>query len=314
MRELPAIEVFSRSDARRCAWTDPALSRAACSGRVSRLRRDQFTAHQPDARLAAIAAVRGCSGSVVSIRSAVLLHGLPLLEPPPVRPDLTVEPRGTGDVAGALLHRATLRPEDVVVVDGVPVTSVARTLVDLARTVSLPVSVVAADAALQRGLTNPLDVAETAAACGGWPGIKRARRALAAVDGRSESPLESISRLAIVRLGLPQPQLQALILGPGGYPLGRTDFYWDAEGVVGEADGRGKYDRREVLTLEKDRQERIEDAGVEVTRWGWRDAQRPVLLKAKIERARERGRRRDRAGFPRTWSVQQCPPLTIPRC
>jgi hypothetical protein len=83
------------------------------------------------------AAGRACGGSVISHRSAAVRHDLPLLDPPP-RPDLTVRPHCTRDVAAALLHRASLRDEDVVELDGVLVTSMPRTLVDLARSVSVP--------------------------------------------------------------------------------------------------------------------------------------------------------------------------------
>jgi hypothetical protein len=312
MRSLPATAVFSRADARVCGWSDPALTRAARSGGMIRLRQGLYTGAALDARALALAAAHACSGSVISHRSAALLYGLPLLGGAPERPDLTVEPRGTGDVAGALLHRARLG-DDVEIIDGTAVTSPARTVVDLARTLPFTAAVVAADAALQRRLTTPHAIAAAAEACGGWPGIKRARRALAAVDGRAESPLESISRLAVARLDVPHPELQVLIRSEDDWVIGRTDFYWDDTGVAGEADGREKYSNRDVLTAEKLRQDDLEHSGVAVARWGWREARQIRLLETKIQRARERGRRRDTSGFPRSWSIQTTAPLTLPR-
>ena len=240
---------------------------------------------------------------MISHRSAALMHGLSLLLPPPTRPDLTVQPRRTGDVQDALLHRATLRPQDVVLIDGAPVTSVARTVVDVARHVPTIAGVVTADEALHKELAAADEIAEVLAMCRSWPRIGRARTVVRLADGRSESPLESYSRLVILRLGLPSPRLQVAIYVDGWF-AGRVDFYWDDVGVAGEADGRSKYDGRQVLTAEKVRQEQMEDPGVVFARWGWLETRQPQLLQRRLLRAFDRGRRRDRSGFPRQWSVR----------
>jgi hypothetical protein len=313
MRTLPTETVLTRSEARLLGWSDPALSRAVRAGRVLRLRRNQFvvpdgareTGAAPDPRLQAIAAARSCGGSVISHRSAALMHGLPLLLPVPDRPDLTVQPARTGDVQGALLHRATLRLGDVVAIDGAPVTSIARTVVDVARHVPVIAGVVTADAALHAELITAEDLDEVLAACRNWPRIPLARRVLTLADGRAESALESYSRVVIGRLGLPAPELQVRVF-VGGRQAGRLDFYWDRYGVAGEADGRSKYDTRPVLTAEKDRQEQMEDPGVVFTRWGWLEARQPSLLQRRLVRAFDRGARRDSSGFPRQWSVRAC--------
>jgi very-short-patch-repair endonuclease len=307
MRTLPTAAVFTRADALACGWSDSALSRAVRSGRVVRLRRNQFTAvdHQGDPCIAAIAAAHACGGSVVSHRSAALMHGLPLLGPAPLRPDLTVSPHCTGDVAAALLHRASLRDEDVVDIGSTPVTSVARTLVDLARTVSTAACVVTIDAALHRGDVDAEQLEDVRRMCRTWPGIRKVPLALALSDARAESPLESFSRLVLRRLRLPTPELQTLLHDDAGRFVGRVDFYWPAPGVVGEADGRAKYDTRAVLFEEKRRQERLEELGLVVVRWDWTDVtRRQLLLRERITRACERGQARDRSGSPRLWSIR----------
>jgi hypothetical protein len=257
-----------------------------------------------DPVLCARAATKACRGSVISHRSGVLTHTLPLLERPPDRPDLTVPPRRTGDVAGALLHRAALAPEDVVIIEGAPVTTVARTLIDLARMVPVGAAVVSIDAALQRGLVSKAELLHVLDRCARWPNARRAARAVELSDGLAESPLESVSRLVMRRLRLPPPRPQRWIRDDGGLIVARCDFYWDEPGVFGEADGRTKYASREVLTDEKDRQEQLEDLGLVAVRWGWTDVRyRQPLLAARINSAFERGRLRDRSGFPRKWSV-----------
>jgi hypothetical protein len=88
--------------------------------------------------------------------------------------------------------------------------------------------------------------------------------------------------------------------------LGRVDFYWDDFGVVGEADGDGKYGDRQALIAEKRRQERLEEAGLVVVRWGWQDLRDPDLLAARVRRALDRGSRR--SGI-RGWFARPAPRL-----
>lgn len=188
--------------------------------------------------------------------------------------------------------------------DDLPVLTAARTVVDVARARPIATSIAAIDAALQRGMTTPDEINEVLLRCWNWPGIRRAQRAVRLSDGPSESPLESVSRLVLDSLGLPKPDLQPVVLDQYGRPIGRLDFYWDEFGVAGEADGRGKYDSRDVLTAEKQRQELLEDCGLVFVRWDWAAVfARPHLLKARLEAAFARGRGRDRSGFPRLWSV-----------
>jgi hypothetical protein len=202
------------------------------------------------------------------------------------------------------VHRAGLRRQDVVLIENVPVTSAARTCVDVARDRSLLCGVVLLDAALHAAATSVEEIEDVLRSCWNWPKIRRAQRALALADARSESPLETISRLVIPRLGFPAPEPQRWIFDTAGRPIARSDFYWDAVGVVGEADGRGKYSAPEAFVLEKDRQDALEDLGLIVVRWGWTAAwNRHDVLRRKIAGAFERGVRRDRSGFPRQWSL-----------
>jgi hypothetical protein len=304
MRPLPDQLLFTRADARSSGWSDSALSRAVRSGRILKLRHGHFAAASDADPILRARAAAACSGSVISHRSAALLHGLPLLDLPPKRPDLTVPPRHTGDVADALLHRAGLPAEDVIDVDGAEVTSVARTLIDLGRTLHVGAAVVSIDAALHRGLVDESELLRVLDRCSHWPNARRAARSVALSDALSESPLESVSRLVMMRLRLPMPRPQRWIRNEAGLLVARCDFYWDEPGVFGEADGRAKYESRDILTEEKDRQEDLECLGLVAVRWGWTDVRyRQPRLAARIRTAFERGRMRDRSGFPRKWSV-----------
>lgn len=245
-----------------------------------------------------------CRGAVASHLSALRLHGLPVVGRPPSSPQLTVRPRTTGSLVGAGLHRATLSPDDVTARGGVPVTCVARTLVDVARRCPFPTALAATDAALHRRLVSFDELDAVVVRCWNWPGIRRVHRVLEFADGRAESPLESVSRVVLHWLRVPPPELQPLVLDDDGVARARLDFYWDGVGVAGEADGRSKYDDRSVLTREKKRQESVESLGLTFVRWGWSDTVRPQLLRGRLERAFERGRALSRSGLPRGWSVQ----------
>jgi hypothetical protein len=223
----------------------------------------------------------------------------------PDRPAVTVLPRGTGDLAGAHLHRATLTSADVVEIDGVLMTSVARTLIDLARAAAAAAAVVPIDAALQRRMTTRAELEDVLQRCSTWPGIRRAMRAVSLSDGHAESVLESVSRLVLGWLRWPAAILQQRIGGPNGEFLGRLDFYWDELGIGGEADGAAKYrDDPNALYDEKRRQDGLEATGLIIVRWGWQDVvQHPRALVACLEAAADRAASLKRSGFPRNWSL-----------
>jgi hypothetical protein len=307
MRSLPDVPVFTTEDAHAAGVTPSALKHAVRRGVLVRSRRGVYTRSQAP-ELDAAAAVRVIRDAVVSHRSAALLLGLPVLAGPPGRPEITVPPKAAGNHPGVALHRAQLRRDDIVLVGDVPVTSAARTCVDVARHRPLEASVALVDAALHQGLTTREEVEDVVRFCWNWPGIRRAQHAVSLSDGRAESPLESVSRLVIPRLGFPLPALQTWIHDPSGRAVGRSDFYWDEVGVIGEADGRFKYEvtpgEQDPLFREKDRQEEFEDLGLVVVRWGWLHAwRRHDLLGRKLVNGFERGRRRDRSGFPRQWTL-----------
>jgi hypothetical protein len=222
-------------------------------------------------------------GTVVSHTSAAVLHGLPLWFPPgappgAVRVHVTRDRRsGARRSAHVDMHAASLRPDEVVAVDGVLTTSVARTLADIARTESFGVALVPADAALHRHLVVPADLVEALDRGGRRKGNSAARRVLGFADGRAESPGESRSRLAIHLAGLPEPELQHVVHIRDGRSC-RVDFWW-SDGVVGEFDGRVKYGRLlkpgqepgDAVFAEKVREDALRAEGLRVVRWTWRD-------------------------------------------
>ena len=225
-------------------------------------------------------------GVVASHRSGALVHELPLLGPPPPRPQLTRAPRFVGDTSASKgLYVATL-PEDARTVrNGIPVTALARTACDVARRHPFRHGVVVADAALRAGLSQE-ELIATALACASWPGGRRAMQVARFADGRAENPLESITRVAYHEQGLPAPETQVEIRSPDGRFVGIADFVWRAQRTVGEADGMGKYVPG-ALQREKLREEQMRACGLEVVRNTWDDAWQLAGRRALAGRARQ---------------------------
>lgn len=291
---MPGIPVLRRELAA-AGLTDDELDRACRRGSLRRLRRGAYVlthvepGDPPDRlalhRLAVRAAVRTvCGEAVVSHASAAALHGIDLWRVPLDRVEMT-RARRSGARAGRelRLHAAALDPDEVTVVDGIVVTSVARTVVDIARSVPLEPAVAVADAAMLRKLVTADELTDALARAARRPGSPAARRVLAAADGRADGPGETRSRLLMRSLGLPEPELQHPVCDRTGRVIGFVDFWWGRERVAGEFDGRSKYGRLlrpgqdpgEVVFAEKVREDAIRAEDVAVVRWIWRDLATP---------------------------------------
>jgi hypothetical protein len=175
--------------------------------------------------------------------------------------------RNRSSRAGAKIHSAQLPASHVTIKYGVPVTTAARTVIDLARKLDFRAGVVTADSALHQKLVTPAELQEVIAACQRWHWIARAANVVAFADGLAESVLESLARVVFRECGLPPPELQVWI--GGAEVVGRVDFLWRQFRTVAEVDGRMKYSdpSRAVKQLDRDRQ--LRDAGYEVVHFGW---------------------------------------------
>ncbi len=305
-------DVFTRLVAAEAGLTRNQVERRLESGRWRRLVQGAFcqasqwersAPHERHLLLArAVLLTRGePDAHALSHVSAAVLHGLPVSHQL-LDTVWTTTPAGLGRSTrySPLLRRevAPLPARQVTAVAGLPVTTLARTLADCLRHLDLLESVPMADAALY-AQTSRLDglslnqVARVLDEQASWPYAHSARRALPLVDGRRESVLESRSALTMAAHGLPAPQPQARIVDASGRFVARVDFLWKDRGVVGEADGAGKYrtdDPARVIQEEKDRQARLEALGLVVVRWDWRHlVGDPPELVVRLLRALEAG-------------------------
>lgn len=202
----------------------------------------------------------------VSRESAGLLLHQPTMRPGPRVPEEVqiTSARHGRIMRGAHLWIADVAEEDRYAAYGLPVTSVARTAIDLARFRPLPEALVVLDAALRsvprRDLYGALDRTRFVY---GRAGL---RRAIEAADRLAETPLESASRGLFIEADLPRPELQAWVVDDDGRRH-RLDFLWRTLRVIGEADGWGKLRDRKSLRAEKVREDSLRRMGYRFVRW-----------------------------------------------
>ncbi|UZN04690.1 type IV toxin-antitoxin system AbiEi family antitoxin domain-containing protein [Cellulomonas sp. S1-8] len=271
------------------------LQRRARSGEVVRVRRGTYVDAEAwrglDDRARQVVRVRAVLAAasappVFSHWSAAAVLGLPVVGRRDEAVHVVQGSAGGGRSHGDVVRHAVGGGADTTVVDGIRVTSAARTVVDLARVGGVVAGVVAADAAVRRGLTDVEELRAEVAVVARGRGVRAARWTTGLVDPRSESPGESLSRVRMAELGLPAPVLQHEVRDRYGF-VGRVDFWWPEQGVVGEFDGRVKYgsDAPDVLWAEKLREDRLRAAGLAVARWTWPDAWAGEPMAARLRAA-----------------------------
>lgn len=237
-------------------------------------------------RLTVMATMRSrAGGESASHHSALALHRLPLWHVNRGLVMLMADVEESTTTNGVRL--TPLRSMvDETEVGGLRTLTVPDAIVTVA-SVSVEGGVVAGDAAIRTGCCTPAHLDEAAdRLAAGLRGRKRLRQAMAAMDGRSESPGESRTRLVLSALGLPV-ESQVDIVDAGGEFVGRVDFLV-AGRVVVEFDGAVKYqgeDGPAVVVAEKRREDRLRELGYEVVRITWDELAHPERIHAKIRAA-----------------------------
>jgi hypothetical protein len=302
--ELPLLRL--RRTAVELGYSDDELRRLTRSGEWSRLRRGAYLDGVPPSsteerhRLLLRATVGGLRRpAIVSHQSAAVLHGLPLWGVGLDRVHVTRRPPAVQDTGRFLrCHVARLRADEVVEVDGLPATTLLRTVLDVACALPLEPAVVLLDRALHGGALDHAELRDGLGALVGVPRSRRAARAVELADGLSESVGESRSRVVLHQQGVAPSGLQFEVRSDGRL-VARTDFVWEEHGLVGEFDGRIKYGRLlrqgqsagDAVFDEKRREDAVRDAGWGVVRWCWDDLREPAALAGRIRRAQVRSER-----------------------
>ena len=233
-----------------------------------------------------MAAVLACGhGAVLSHRSAAALWGL--RESAQTGIEITTRRRNGRTRAGIQVHSgATLTPAHTTTHRGIPCTTVARTLLDIA------------DVTNRRGLERALDQAEILRLLDAdelqrlLVQAGRGRRGAAILqdlladhhpgDTITRSELEERFLALCAATGVPRPRVNAWIALPGGAV--QADFLWTEQLLVVETDGHAAHGTRAAFERDRRRDQRLLLAGWRVVRFTWRQVtRRPEQLRDALQ-------------------------------
>ena len=240
----------------------------AAAGRLTRVHRGVYAIGALTGEGRWLAAVLACGdGAALSHRSAAALWGLSGNGGAEV--DVTTAGRAGRGYPTIHAHRGgELRPEDTTVQNGIPCTTVPRTLIDIAAVVSY------------RMLERAIDRAEVLRLfdlCAIRAALERHRsrrgtRALAnALDSYDRPTITSSAAeerfLALIRAArLPRPRVNGRLLLDDGTAYS-PDFLWREARLIVEIDGRTYHARRGAFEHDRRRDRRLAIAGYETRRY-----------------------------------------------
>jgi predicted transcriptional regulator of viral defense system len=227
------------------------------------------------------AVLAGGDGAVLSHRSAAALWGIRDGSPRDVH---ITAPRHRRGRAGLVVHETRLPGDEVTVHDAIPVTTPARTILDLAALVDEHRLARAAERAEALRLPSPTSLAELVARHPRRPGVAAIRRLLEAgriVETTTRSDLEDRFLALLEAERLPRPLVNAPLDLPN-----RTleaDCAWPAERLVVELDGFAAHATRAAFERDRSRDRPLQAAGWRVVRITWRQLdERPGEIAAEL--------------------------------
>ncbi len=215
------------------------------------------------------AVLAGGDGAVLSHRSAGQLWRL-LPRSAAYLPEV-VRSGGWRSRPGLVAHRLELQPDEISVVDGIPVTSVPRTLLDLASLLDRRGLEKALNEAEVRELTDRLSIPDLLER---YP-RRRGSTALRALLG-DDSTIRGVTREALEERfvafvddhGLPRPRLNAAIAAGGRFF--QADCLWGEAKLIVELDGRAAHGTPRAFESDRERDRLLLVDGWSVMRVTWR--------------------------------------------
>ena len=226
-----------------CGLSSSAVRNWVSRGRLHPLHRGVYALGRPDlpARGRWIAAILACGpGACLSHASAAALHGIRASAA--TKPDVTLTRLSSLTHPRIRIHRrSALTAADVTTVDGIAVTSIARTLLDLASLRFITPSQLerACEQAVILELFDMRAMSELLRRSRGARGVRKLRAVLASGDLGEDIPASGLERRyrdLCAEAGLPKPEINRWLLLGDDYI--QVDFLWRKQRVVIEVDGR----------------------------------------------------------------------------
>jgi hypothetical protein len=244
-------------------YSDSAVRRAVAAGRLHRLHRGVYAVgHTQISRqgqcLAAVLASGG--GALLSHHSAAWLWGVSTRSPAPFVVTAPVPRKARQPIR--IHHSRTLGAADRALCEGIPVTSLPRTLLDVAATARFDHLQRIIERSEERKLFDLPPIESLLARNVGHPGCGRLRRALTLYRPSpfTRSGLERRFLALVLQAGLPRPFTN---FNEIGFEL---DVYWPEERFAVELDTFETHGTRAAFERDRIRQEELKLAGIEMIR------------------------------------------------
>lgn len=239
-----------------------ALTRHELRTRYVAIHHDVYIAK--DTEMTAVLRAKACwlrtrGHGVLAGFSASALHGAKWID---ARLPATVIDTNRRRTPGITVWAVAIDDDEIESIDGMRVTTAARTAVDLACRYPLDRAVSAIDALARATRLKVPDIELAAGRHPGRHGLERARKAIELVDPGAESPQETRVRLLIIRAGYPPPETQISVYNEYGVLIGEVDMGWRDLKIA--VDYEGKHHRMSREQFDKDIR-RIRD----LTEAGW---------------------------------------------
>jgi very-short-patch-repair endonuclease len=247
------------------------VDKRVAAGRLHRVHQGVFAVgvrlYRPKASL--MAAVLACGPrAVLSHRSAASLHGI--LDNGRSRVDVIAPNRRGRAPKRIAAHRdGTLTPIDRVIIDGIPCTSLARTLLDIAASESPTTLAYAVTQAEVEEVFNLTEVVELLKRSRGRRGVARLRLAIELHDPDEQDARRELEKklLRLFKRGGFRPEVNGHLLVDGISIM--PDFLWRDARLVVEADSRRVHGTATAFEKDRQRDQRLAAAGWTVIRVTW---------------------------------------------
>ena len=270
--------IVSRGQLFRLGFTRGEIGLRLGRGRLHRIHRGVYAVGHAvltaDGRYMA-AVLAGGPGAVASHQSAAAIHGIRQDNGATIH--VTVG-RALHARGGITWHRSPLAPDEVTAVDGVPVTTVPRTLFDLATALGQRHAERAMHEANVQRLADALSLRDVVERYPHRQGASAARAVLAQRQiAITESELEEAFHTFLATTDLPKPAFNEPLLIDGRWL--RPDCTWHEHRLIAELDGRSVHDTDRNYETDRERDRQLLVAGWRVVRITWRQLQSPARLK-----------------------------------
>lgn len=270
--------LITRRQAKDLGMSDHAIAHRVASGSWRRVARGvyRFAGVPVTERADLLARVLSVGGGAVACRTtAAALFGLPGFTLAPFHALVPIDAQSR--VPGIRVHRTKrLGQTSVTSMDGIPVTSIRRTLFDLCGCVRFERAERAVDHALARRLVTPSDLGEVFAVLArrgrlGTAGMRALLDERGVLEvAMAESELERRFLRLCTDAGLPRPELQVDLGSAEGW-IGRVDCLFREARLVVELDGAVHHSTLVDRRADAARDARLRSAGFRALRFTWND-------------------------------------------